>query len=51
MGLLLVVLVIILLFGGIGTLPAIGYYQGGYGPSGLLFLVLVVVIIVVLARS
>ena len=41
MELLLIVLVILLLFGGIGIWPSFGYHQYGYGPSGLL-LVLVV---------
>ncbi len=36
MALLLIVLVILLLFGGIGTWPSFGYHQYGYGPSGLL---------------
>jgi hypothetical protein len=35
MELLLIVLVILLLFGGIGTWPSFGYHQYGYGPSGL----------------
>ena len=46
MGLLLIILVILLLFGGIGTWPSFGYHQYGYGPSGLL-LVLVVIILIV----
>ena len=33
MGLLLIVLLILLLFGGIGTWPSFGYHQYGYGPS------------------
>jgi len=36
MELLLIVLVILLLFGGIGTWPSFGYHQYGYGLSGLL---------------
>ena len=48
MGLLLIILIIILLFGGIGTLPAVGWHSYGYGPSGILFIVLVVVLILIL---
>ena len=50
MELLLIVLVIILLFGGIGTWPSFGYHQYGYGPSGLLFVIVIVVLIVFLLR-
>jgi hypothetical protein len=51
MGLLLIVLVILLLFGGIGTWPSFGYHQYGYGPSGLLLAIVVIVLIVVLLRQ
>jgi Protein of unknown function (DUF3309) len=50
MGLVLVVLVILLLFGGIGTWPSFGYHQYGYGPSGLLLAIVLIVLIVVLLR-
>jgi hypothetical protein len=50
MELLLIVLVIILLFGGIGTWPSFGYHQYGYGPSGLLFVIVIIVLIVFLLR-
>jgi len=50
MGLLLIVLVILLLFGGIGTWPSFGYHPYGYGPSGLLLAILVILLIVVLLR-
>jgi hypothetical protein len=50
MGLLLIVLVILLLFGGIGTWPSFGYHQYGYGPSGLLLAILIIILIVVLLR-
>lgn len=50
MEVLLIILVILLLFGGIGTWPSFGYHQYGYGPSGLLFVIVVVVLIVFLLR-
>jgi Protein of unknown function (DUF3309) len=50
MELLLIVLVIILLFGGIGTWPSFGYHQYGYGPSGLLLVLVVILLIVFLLR-
>jgi hypothetical protein len=46
MGLLLLILVILLLFGG---LPTWGYSRGwGYGPSGVLGMVLVVLVVLIL---
>jgi hypothetical protein len=46
MGLILIILLVILLMGG---LPTWGYSRNwGYGPSGLLGLVLVVILILVL---
>ena len=50
MELLLIVLVIILLFGGIGTWPSFGYHQYGYGPSGLLFVIVIIVLVAFLLR-
>ena len=50
MGLVLIVLVILLLFGGIGTWPSFGYHQYGYGPSGLLLAIVLIVLIVMLLR-
>jgi hypothetical protein len=50
MGLLLIVLVILLLLGGIGTWPSFGYHPYGYGPSGLLLAILLIIVIVVLLR-
>ena len=50
MGLLLIVLVILLLFGGIGTWPSFGYHPYGYGPSGLLLGLVVIILIVFLLR-
>jgi hypothetical protein len=49
-GLVLIVLVILLLFGGIGTWPSFGYHPYGYGPSGLLLAILIIILIVVLLR-
>jgi hypothetical protein len=49
MSLLLVILVLVLLFGGVGTYPRWGHSSGwGYGPSSILGLVLVVVIVMAL---
>jgi hypothetical protein len=45
LGILLIVVLLILAFGG---LPKWGYHRYGYGPSGLLGTVLVVVLILVL---
>jgi hypothetical protein len=48
LGTILIILVILML---IGALPRWGYSSGwGYGPSGLLGLILVIVIILVLLR-
>jgi hypothetical protein len=49
MSLLLLILLLILLFGSVGTYPRWGYSSGwGYGPSGLLGFILVIVIIMAL---
>ncbi len=45
MNLLALILIILLLFGGLGTLPNWGYHDLGYGPSGGLGLVLIVILI------
>jgi len=46
---LLLVILLILLFGGIFSYPRWGYSSGwGYGPSGLLGLLLVILIVVAL---
>lgn len=50
MELLLIVLLILFLFGGIGSWPSFGYHQYGYGPSGLLLILVVVILIVFLLR-
>jgi hypothetical protein len=51
MGLLLIALLILLLFfGGIGAWPSFGYHQYGYGPSGLLLALVVIILIVFLLR-
>jgi hypothetical protein len=51
MELLLIIVVIILLFGGIGTWPSFGYHHYGYGPSGLLFVIVIILLIVFLLRQ
>jgi hypothetical protein len=49
MSLILVILIIILLFGGFGTYPRWGYSSGwGYGPSGIFGLLLVILIVLAL---
>jgi hypothetical protein len=46
MGLLIVILIILLLIGGIGTFPTWPHSTNwGYGPSGVIWLILVVVLI------
>lgn len=42
MGLLLLIIILVLLFGG---LPRWGFHQYGYAPSGILGVILVIVII------
>ncbi|SDR64193.1 Protein of unknown function [Rhizobiales bacterium GAS113] len=49
MSLLLLVLILVLLFGGVGTYPAWPHSSGwGYGPSGILGLLLVILIVMAL---
>jgi hypothetical protein len=49
MSLVLVVLIVLLLIGGVGSYPSWGYSSGwGYGPSGLIGLLLVVLIVMAL---
>jgi hypothetical protein len=49
MSTLAIVLIILLLFGGVGVSPTWGYSRGwGWGPSGLVGILLVVLIIAVL---
>jgi Protein of unknown function (DUF3309) len=50
MELLLIVLIILLVFGGIGVWPSVGYHDYGYGPSGLLLAVVLIILIVFLVR-
>jgi Protein of unknown function (DUF3309) len=50
MELLLIVLIILLVFGGIGVWPSFGYHDYGYGPSGLLLAVVLILLIVFLVR-
>jgi Protein of unknown function (DUF3309) len=44
------ILVIVLILLLVGALPRWGYHRGGYGPSGLIGLVLVIVLILVLVQ-
>jgi hypothetical protein len=49
MSLLLVILIVILLVGGVGAYPSWGYSSGwGYGPSGILGLLLIILIVMAL---
>jgi len=49
MSLILIILIIILLFGGVGTYPRWGYSSGwGYGPSGIFGLLLFILIVLAL---
>jgi Protein of unknown function (DUF3309) len=50
MELLLMVLIILLLFGGIGVWPSFGSHDYGYGPSGLLLAIVLILLLVVLLR-
>ncbi len=46
MSLLLLIVILVLLFGGVGTYPSWGYSRGwGYGPSGILGVLLVIVVV------
>lgn len=52
MDILLIVLILVLLLGGVGTLPSWSYSAGwGYGPSGIVWVLLVVVLIIWLVRG
>jgi hypothetical protein len=49
MSILLLILILVLLFGGVGTYPRWGYSSGwGYGPSSILGLILVILIVLAL---
>jgi hypothetical protein len=49
MSALLLILLIILLVGGVGSYPSWGYSRGwGYGPSGILGFLLVVLVVLAL---
>jgi uncharacterized protein (TIGR03382 family) len=50
MELLLIVLIILLVCAGIGVWPSFGYHDYGYGPSGLLLAVVLLILIVFLVR-
>ncbi len=50
MELLLIVLIILLAFGGIGIWPSFGYRQYSYGLSGLILVLVVILLIVFLRR-
>lgn len=45
----IVILIILLLFGGVGAAPHWGYHAYGWGPSGGLGLVLLILVILALA--
>ena len=45
MGLILLIVVLLLVFGG---LPSWGYHEYGYGPSGILGVVLVIILVLFL---
>lgn len=45
---LLLILVLLLCFGGVGLAPGWGYHQMGWGPSGGLGLALIVVLVFLL---
>jgi hypothetical protein len=49
MSIVLVILLILLLFGGIGTAPTWGYSRGwGWGPSGFIGILLLVFLVLLL---
>jgi hypothetical protein len=49
MSLILIIVILILLFGGIGTYPRWGYSSGwGYGPTGIIWLILIILIVLAL---
>ncbi len=49
MSVLLLIILLVLLFGGVGTYPRWGYSSGwGYGPSGIFGLLLVIIIVMAL---
>jgi len=49
MSIVLLIVILILLFGGVGTYPRWGYSSGwGYGPSGILGLLSVILIVMAL---
>jgi hypothetical protein len=51
MSTLLIIILLLLLLGGVGSYPRWGYSAGwGYGPSGILSLLLVVLIVLALAN-
>ena len=50
MNLLVIILIVLLLFGGIGTFPAWNHSsQWGYGPSGGIGLILLILVILLLS--
>jgi hypothetical protein len=46
----LIILIVILLFGGIGGAPTWGYHQYGWGPSGGVGLILLIILLVLFLR-
>jgi hypothetical protein len=50
MSILIIVLIVLLLCGAVGSVPYYGYSRGwGYGPSGVLGLILVILLVMLLA--
>jgi hypothetical protein len=48
MSILLIVLLILLVFGGIGVAPTWGYHRYGWGPSGIIGVLLLIFLVLVL---
>ena len=49
MSLLLLIVIVVLLVGGVGSYPSWGYSSGwGYGPSGILGLILIIIVVMAL---
>jgi hypothetical protein len=48
MSTLLIILLILLLLGAFGSMPQLGWHQGGYGLSGSLGGILLIIVIVLL---
>lgn len=48
---ILLILIILCLLGGVGTGPWWGYHNYGFGPSGLMFFILIVLVVLYARRS